>query len=352
MALPGFDNALRLVVIQAEVGVDDGAADPAGFDFGLGGELPDDGEGEFVFVRAERAELVAELFREHRDGAVDKVDAGAALAGLLVDGSAGLDVPADVGDVHADLVVAIGQGLEGERVVKVLGVGRVDGEGKGVAEVGAALELGLADLLGDGVGGILHLFFEAPGQVELGEDGVHLGVVLAREAEHLGDVALGGVVAPAPAVHDGGNLHAALCSQRGSLFGIHLYVVGHVLGLHQHPGLGAHGVENPDEGPAAAAHYLDYLAFALAGAVLAESALSCAGGCPCGQVFGDGDFNDVAVERVARFGGLYVDVVVLSLDAHEDVAFASHLHFAFVYRRRALAAFILLFTHSYTKIRI
>ena len=44
--------------------------------------------------------------REHRDDAVDQVDAGAALLRLLIQKAAVFDVMGDIGDVHPDLVVA------------------------------------------------------------------------------------------------------------------------------------------------------------------------------------------------------------------------------------------------------
>ena len=108
---------------------------------------------------------------------------------------------AHVGDVHADFPVSVLEFLDRQRIVKVLGVGGVDGESCHTAHVAP-----LGDFLGrdarlqslGGLGDILGILVR---QAELGKDGMDLGIVLARHAQHVNHFADGrvGVLGP---VHD------------------------------------------------------------------------------------------------------------------------------------------------------
>ena len=71
--------------------------------------------------------------------AVGKVDRRAALAGVFVEGAAGLHVVRDIGDVHAQLVAAALAPHHRHGVVEIPGVVTVDGDRQAVAEVRPAL---------------------------------------------------------------------------------------------------------------------------------------------------------------------------------------------------------------------
>ena len=211
VACAGVDDFLRLLVGHAAVAADDGLAHPAFVHLGLGVHLHDHAEAELLLVLAERADVVAELLGQHGDGAVDEVDARAALVGLAVDGGAGLDIVRHVGDVHAHLHVAVLQHTVGEGVVEVLGVGGVDGEGEHIAEVatrGYLLFRRLAYLLGL----VLGLLRELQGEVVFGQDALHLHVVVAGLAEAFDHLAHG-VVHPLGPV---GHLHQHLLAVLGA----------------------------------------------------------------------------------------------------------------------------------------
>ena len=225
--------------------------------------------------------------------------------------------------MHADLVVAVGQRLERQRVVEVLGVGRVDGERERVAEILAPLAVGVRDLVGNLVGGVLHLGIEAVGEVELRQDGVHLGVVVSRHAEYVGQVAPGPRLAPLPVVHDRRDLHPGLRAEGRGRFGIDLDVIGHGLALHQDPGLGPDGMVIAHERLLRALEDLDHFAFAALVACL---------------LAGDGHAHGVAVQRVAGLGGLDEDIVVLAVDDHEDEPFTGHLYLPDILREHFLLA--------------
>ena len=110
----------------------------------VGGEDHADGERRAVLALAERAEVVGDALGQHRHDAVGEIDRVAALHRLAVERRAGPDIPADIGDGDGDDEAAgIGRvrvGLGVDRVVMVLGVGRVDGDERQLAPVLAALE--------------------------------------------------------------------------------------------------------------------------------------------------------------------------------------------------------------------
>ena len=278
-------------------------------------------------MRTQGTQLVAQFLGQHRYRAVYQINAGAALAGFLVDRRARLHIVGDIRDVDAHLVVAVAQFLERQGVVEVLGIRRIYRERESAPVVLAALEVGRRNLFRNAVGCILHLLFELVWQIEFRQDGVHLGIVLAGHAQHVCYVADGRGISTIPAVHYNRHLHPSLGAEPGPFFGIHLYVVGHVLALHQHPGLGPDGVVDAHELLAAALHYLYHLALALA---LGPSAGL--RGRLCSTLLGNRHLHGVAVQRIACLGRFHINVVLLSVHDHEDEPFAGHLHATFIYR--------------------
>ncbi len=180
-----LEHLLGLLVGVAAVGANDGVHDAEALHVGLVIEVEDDREGQLVLIGAERADEVAEPFGQHRYGAVDEIDGRGALHGLLVDDTPLGDIVRHVGDVHAHLVEPLVELLDGEGVVEVLGVGGVDGAGPRVAEVLALGHVLRRDLARDGVGRVLHVLRVLVGQPVLGQDGVHLHVVVATLTEHV-----------------------------------------------------------------------------------------------------------------------------------------------------------------------
>ena len=94
-------------------------------------------EREPVLAGVERADAVGELLGQHRQHAVDEVDARRAQPRLVVDRRVPRHVVAHVGDVHAEKHAPVLGALDADRVVEVARVDRVDGEGEAVADVSA-----------------------------------------------------------------------------------------------------------------------------------------------------------------------------------------------------------------------
>ncbi len=101
-------------------------------------ELHDATEDEAVFVGAQAADVGRELLRQHGDGAIGEVDAGAAQAGFEIESGVGLNVLGHVGDVDLEFVAgAVGALADENGVVEVARGFAVDGDDGQRAEVGA-----------------------------------------------------------------------------------------------------------------------------------------------------------------------------------------------------------------------
>ncbi len=136
---------------------------------------------------------------QHGDGAVGKVDRGAAEPGFEVERGAGHDVVADVGDVDLELPVAVGEPPDEDGVVEVAGGFAVDGDGmwgagrgsRGGRASSSSLRVATvwaAELVGFGedAGG------EEVGQAVLADDDFDVDAEVVGVAEDLEQAALGG----------------------------------------------------------------------------------------------------------------------------------------------------------------
>ena len=296
VAASGLDHLLGFGVGEAAVGVDDRAPEPLVEDFEVFVQGEDGREAEARLVGAQRAELVREAFGEHRDGAVHEVDRGAALDGLVVDDRMGLDVVGDVGDMDADFPDAVLDFTHRESVVEVLGVGRVDGEGRHLAEVAALGDLAGRDTTVDRLGSLLDLGFEAVGEFVFGQNGVHFGIVVPGDAEAFDELADGAFAAGLPVGDADDDLLAV--AHVGIGVPRQIDVHGHAPRLYADEDLMGSDLGDADIGFAAAFDDAGDLAFELSVAAAVV----------------DRYFDAVAVEGVVCMAGLDEDVVFEPVD--------------------------------------
>ena len=141
----GRQNRVDVRVGHPLVAVDDPVVELHSDDVAVAGDLHQARLHQPIHVRLERAQARRQFRREHVDRALGEVDGGAPLVRLGVERAALLDVVRDVGDVHAQPVVAVGQPLERDGVVEVARVLAVDGHRRQRPEVGAAVDVAWPD---------------------------------------------------------------------------------------------------------------------------------------------------------------------------------------------------------------
>ena len=90
-----------------------------------------------VFAGTQAADVGRELLRQHGNGAVGKVDAGAAQARFEVEIGAGAHIFGHIGDVHLQLVAAVGALGHQHRIVEVARRFAVDGDDGQAAKIAA-----------------------------------------------------------------------------------------------------------------------------------------------------------------------------------------------------------------------
>ena len=139
-----------------------------------------------VHVRVQAAEPGGQLGREHVHRALGEVDRRRAVVGVLVERRAFADVVRHVGDVHAQPVAPVRQPLDRDRVVEVAGMLPVDRHRRPAAEIGASLEVALADRAAEtarlGHGGRAVLVHDAV----LAQDDLDVHAGRVDRSEHLG----------------------------------------------------------------------------------------------------------------------------------------------------------------------
>ena len=91
----------------------------------------------------------------------------------------------DVGDMHTNLDVSVGQLPHREGIVKVLGVLRVNSEGWDFAEIPPRGDIISGNLSGNFFCCSLNSGIKPVGQAELSQDCMHLRIILAGVAENL-----------------------------------------------------------------------------------------------------------------------------------------------------------------------
>ena len=157
-------------------------------------DLDVDGEREPLHARPQRADAVGEALRQHRDGAAGEVHGGPSLERFLVERAPLGHVMCDVGDVHAEEVVAVAEKpklAHFDGVVEVLGRLAVDGDDVALAQIDAARQLLRLDLDRHALRGREHLGRKGVRDVMLADDHFDVDAGLADEAEDFDHAAAG-----------------------------------------------------------------------------------------------------------------------------------------------------------------
>lgn len=98
-------------------------------------ELDVDGKRQAILIGAQGTQVIRQALRQHGKHAIGKVHRRRAMAGLQVDMPVPGNIVRNVGDMHAQLIAALGRALERDGIVKVARINRVDGDDKTIAQV-------------------------------------------------------------------------------------------------------------------------------------------------------------------------------------------------------------------------
>src|ERR1700719_19900 len=144
-----------------------------------------------VFVGLQGAHAVGKRFGEHRDGAVGKINGGAAQTGFLIERTFGANVMGDVGDVYLEMPAAVGAAFDVNSVVEIAGGFAVDGDDGEGAKIFAALVF----CFGDGNGAARSFLQDFGGKrvrdVMLANDDFDIDAEVAGAAENFDDASGG-----------------------------------------------------------------------------------------------------------------------------------------------------------------
>jgi len=94
--------------------------------FGVIGDI--DAFGKAFLAGLKGTDAVAEYLRQHRDDFAGQIDTVASPTGLFIEGGVHGDKSAHIGNMHAQPTVTVAVFSETDGVVKILGVGGVDGD--------------------------------------------------------------------------------------------------------------------------------------------------------------------------------------------------------------------------------
>ena len=133
------EDVVGLAVGKARVRADEGRVQREAHELSLIVQEQVGRHGTPLGAGRERAQLVGKSRGQHGDDAVGQIHARGAPTRVQIDRGAPGHVVAHVGDVHAEppqpLFLQI---IQGQRIVEIFGVGRIDGEGEAVAQVAVA----------------------------------------------------------------------------------------------------------------------------------------------------------------------------------------------------------------------
>ena len=135
------------------------------------------------------ANVGREFKRQHGDGAVREINAGAAQARFLVKRGVGRYVLRHIGNVDLQFEIAVGESAHGDGIVEVARGLTVDGDDRQGAEVTAEAKFQRRDDGGD----VLRLIERCCGkmmrQVKLADDHLNVDAEVVGAAENLNDAA-------------------------------------------------------------------------------------------------------------------------------------------------------------------
>ena len=135
LLLASVKQRVHIVVHQPRLAARDGSGDALVHHTPRVVDFHQRGHREFILVRPQRTNAVAELLRQHRQHAPRQIDARAARKRFAIQRRSRPDVVPDVRDMHAEAHMAVFKLLKAHRVVEVLCIAPVNGERQQMAQI-------------------------------------------------------------------------------------------------------------------------------------------------------------------------------------------------------------------------
>ena len=149
------------------------------------------GHGQTVLAGIQAADTVRQTLRQHRQYAVDKINACAALSCFLIQHAVFRNIIADIRNINAQQVFVIVNLLYVNRIVQVLGILAVDGYDSALTQVTASGQLTLFNRLRHLARSLQHLIREGQRQIILLDYRQNFQSYITDVAQNLGNLALG-----------------------------------------------------------------------------------------------------------------------------------------------------------------
>ena len=149
------------------------------------------GHGQTVLTGIQAADTVRQTLRQHRQYAVDKINACAALSCFLIQHAVFRNIIADIRNINAQQVFVIVNLLYINSIIQVLSILAVDGYDSAFTQITAACQLALFNRLRHLARSLQHLIREGQRQIILLDYRQNLQTHITDVAQNLGNLALG-----------------------------------------------------------------------------------------------------------------------------------------------------------------
>ena len=193
-----LDKRIGLFVSEPAGALDDGAGEAGTLRSAVLGEADENRMRQPDDVGIEAANAIAQALRQHRDDAIDEVNAVPTMQRLAIECAARGDISGDVRDVDPEFPLAARQFLDIDRVVEIARIVGIDRDDEFVPQVFAFPEAIRIDRLWNFIRLGEHGARKLERQVILPNDRKHVDPGISGAAEQLDDFALGIDVARLP----------------------------------------------------------------------------------------------------------------------------------------------------------
>ena len=147
--------------------------------------------GQTILTGIQAADTVRQALRQHRQYAVDKINACAALSCFLIQHAVLGNIIADIRNINAQQVFVVVNLLYINSIVQVLGILAVDGYDSALTQVTSSGQLTLFNRLRHLARSLQHLIREGQRQIILLDNRQNFQAYITDVAQNLGNLALG-----------------------------------------------------------------------------------------------------------------------------------------------------------------